>query len=330
MEIVEFEDRYSDGVIEIWNKSCENEMPYKPFTKESFQKTFLANPEFDYKGTFVALENDKVIGFANGIFPRKLMPGESAENAPGYVTFVIVDQQFRGKGIGAQLLSRVEKFFMDSGKHFAAILFFNPISLSWYIPGTDGHDHPCSPGVDLGSEAFPFFIRHGYFLTTAENSMHLDLTNYEIPQKTAKKIESLKKDGITFEYYDSKKHTGLDEFFDHLGNEYWRKDINDNMRRENPRPVIIACDKGKVCGFTGPVDKEESGRGWFAGIGVDPAYEGKGIGTVLFTLLMKNFKEIGVKFSSLYTGIENPARKIYLRTGFQVVKQWGIMRKELQ
>ena len=156
MEIVKFEDRYSQGVIELWNQACQSEMPYKPFTKESFTKTFLNNPEFDYNGTFVALEDEKVIGFANGIYRKKLLPGETFEKEPGYITFVLVDNAYRGKGIGTLLLDNIELFLKNRGKNCIYILFFNPISLSWYIPDTDGHDHPDSPGVDLGSSAFTF------------------------------------------------------------------------------------------------------------------------------------------------------------------------------
>ena len=159
--------------------------------------------------------------------------------------------------------------------------------------------------------------------------MHLDLSTFKVSEKAAKKINVLKEAGITFEFYDSAKHTGLDKLFDDLQNEYWRKDIKDNLALAHPRPILVASDRGSVCGFVGPIAVQQSGRGWFAGIGVDPAYEGKGIGSILFILLMENFKKLGAGFSTLYTGIENHAQKIYERAGFKVVKQWAIMRKKM-
>lgn len=62
---------------------------------------------------------------------------------------------------------------------------------------------------------------------------------------------------------------------------------------------------------------------------MDPNYGGSGIGTTMFFMLMKSFKEIGAKFSSLFTGEENPAKKMYDRAGFNVVKTWAVMRKEI-
>ena len=54
-----------------------------------------------------------------------------------------------------------------------------------------------------------------------------------------------------------------------------------------------------------------------------------GIGTTIFFMLMRSFKDVGAKFSTLFTGETNPAKKIYDRAGFQVVKTWAVMRKEI-
>ena len=71
------------------------------------------------------------------------------------------------------------------------------------------------------------------------------------------------------------------------------------------------------------------GRGWFCGIFTDPEYERRGIATVLFNLLMQEFIAEGATFSTLFTGVENHAQRIYLRTGFRVVRKFSIMHKEL-
>ena len=83
---------------------------------------------------------------------------------------------------------------------------------------------------------------------------------------------------------------------------------------------------GHIIGFTGPVDRQQSGRGWFTGICVDPAYGGRGIGTVLFNLLMREFVDAGAAFSSLFTGTDNHAQKIYRRAGFEPRARWAVMR----
>lgn len=51
--------------------------------------------------------------------------------------------------------------------------------------------------------------------------------------------------------------------------------------------------------------------------------------SVLFELLLDGFKTKGAKFSTLFTGVDNPARKIYERTGFKAVRNWAVMGKEI-
>ena len=81
--------------------------------------------------------------------------------------------------------------------------------------------------------------------------------------------------------------------------------------------------------YTGPVDLQKSGRGWFTGICCDPDYGGRGIASVLFNLLMREFVAEGAKFSTLFTGETNFAQKIYSRAGFHIVARFVGLTKEL-
>ena len=88
--------------------------------------------------------------------------------------------------------------------------------------------------------------------------------------------------------------------------------------------------KDDVCaGFTGPVYPEETGRGYLAGVAVAPKYEGNGLGTLLFYRLLQREKETGARYMSIFTGVNNHARFIYLNAGFQIVRTFAIMLKEL-
>jgi ribosomal protein S18 acetylase RimI-like enzyme len=77
------------------------------------------------------------------------------------------------------------------------------------------------------------------------------------------------------------------------------------------------------------VDKQPSGRGWFTGICTDPLYERRGIATVLFNLLMQAFIAEGAAFSTLFTGDDNHAQKVYRRAGMRVARRFVIMEKTL-
>lgn len=329
MEIRNLQGQDIEDVIRIWNESCSTEMPYKPFTRDGFVEKFLNNPHYEPGGSFVLYQGDTLVGFANGLYKKEFLPGETHENTPGYLTFVLVDKNHRRKGYGTALYKKVEDFLKNSGKKQIQVIFFNPINLEWIVPGTGDHDHPNAPGVDMDGPGYKFLQGRGFVQRTCEVSFHLDFNGYELPEKLTERQKKLGGKNILIEYYNSNRHDGFDELFDNLKHEYWRKDVMDNLSLEKPHPILIVNHGGKIRGFAGPLAVQPSGRGWFAGIGVDPGYGGQGIGTVLFCRLMKGFSEMGAKFSTLFTGEDNPARRIYERTGFKPVKKWAVMGKEL-
>lgn len=329
MDIIKFNDNHIDGVVNLWNRSCGVEMPYKPLTREGFIDKFIRNIHFSYDCTFVGVDDGRVIGFANGLYKKEFLPGETFENTPGYITFVIVDKDYRGKGYGTELLKKVENHLISVGKKMIHISFFNPINLEWYIPGTDGHDHPNAPGVDVDGLGYEFVKKNGYIERAKEVSMYLDLKHFKITEEILEKKRNLSSQGIEIEYYDKNKHSGFDNLFDDLKHELWRKEIKDNLALDKPYPVIVASDRGKICGFTGPVEVQRSGRGKFSGIGVDSKHQGLGIGKVLFFMLCQAFKNEGAKFMSIFTGLENNAKRMYDAAGFKVIKTWAVFRKEI-
>ena len=114
---------------------------------------------------------------------------------------------------------------------------------------------------------------------------------------------------------------------DRVGSEYWRSVLQEETAKENPRPILAAVADGHIVGFTGPVDRQENGRGWFTGICTDPLYERRGIAGVLFNDLMGEFIKVGAAYSTLFTGTENHAQRLYLKTGFRPARYFGIMKK---
>lgn len=311
-------------VIKLWNNSCNENFLYKPLKEEVFRETF-----FKCKGNYICINNEEVIGFANGVYRKDLLPGEKYEDVPGYITMVIVKEDKRRLGIGRNLVEETENYLRNEGKKKVRIDFFNPINLPWYIPNSNNHDHPNAPGVDIKGDGYEFFKAIGYRERTQEVSMYRQLKEFTLGEKMKSKEIELQKNEIVIEYYNKDKHYGLEDFFDNLKNEYWRKDILDNLSLEKPYPFLIAAYNNKICGFAGPLQIEESGRGRFCGIGVEPNYEGKGIGKLLFFKLCNSFKKEGAEFMSLFTGINGNARKMYADAGFNVIRTWALFEREV-
>ena len=93
--------------------------------------------------------------------------------------------------------------------------------------------------------------------------------------------------------------------------------------------MLVGLSGHTCAGFTGPIYPEETGRGYFAGIGVAPQYGRHGLGTLLFYRLLEQEQAAGAKYMSLFTGQTNPAKQIYSGAGFREVRTFGVMLKEL-
>ncbi len=123
---------------------------------------------------------------------------------------------------------------------------------------------------------------------------------------------------------------GMTDLIDHLGNSMWRKSIlGEPFPADGGRPILVPVKDGRVLGFAGPLDVERSGRGYFSGIAVDPSARGRGVAKVLFSALCANLRAIGAGYMTLFTGEDNPARRIYEAAGFTIVKSWADMKKEI-
>lgn len=349
MKIRQFEKRDMQGVIAIWNQAtAAGEVLYYPLTREYFEKKFEADPNYDPALSMVAEENGEIVGFINGVAKKVFLSKENADNTPGYLTCVFVKKENRGKGIGSALVATLEAAFRAMGKTVISCDGNNPINLDWIIPGTPGHDHNNAPGIDAECPGYEFLKTIGYQEVAREIAMYLNLADFTPWDELEERKKALADAGIYVGRYDPSLDYDFDEMCDRLGSEYWR----DVLRSEidchkrgvpntdprfipngkvpaGPRPILVATCNKHIIAQTGPVDRQESGRGWFTGIGTDPLYERRGIASVLFNVLMQEFIAEGASFSTLFTGEDNHAQKIYKRAGFRVVRRFSVMRKKL-
>lgn len=298
----------------------DKETLFQPLDIENFRKIFLEEDE-NCKLVLVGKKEGKTIGFVAG--------NTCKGKKKGYITYIQIAAVERHKGYAEMLLHEMEQELQSINKTMEAfeIMFFNPSNLAWNIPNHEGADHPNIPGMDLQSPAHIFFKNNGYLDFAYENCYYLNLRDYSVPEAVRKLENVLKQKGIYITRYTKEQHDGFQELFDNLGNEDWRKQIMDNISCEDGgKPVLVAVKDGRICGFTGPLYVQESKRGYFAGIGVHSEYRG-GTGTVLFAALCANLKEMGAEFMTLFTGENNPARGIYEKAGFRIVRSFACMRK---
>lgn len=249
----------------------------------------------------------------------------------GYITMLIVEKESRRQGLGKEMLNALETEIKSRYQvEEMRIIFFNPVTLVWEVPGHPGCEHPNSPGVDVTSAAYKFFQANGYQKMATQNSYFIELKNYEFPQAMQEKEAQLNADGYFIRPYDPETMHGMEEMILGLNNPMWTRDIlGEPEPKDGGRPILVPEKDGVVLGFTGPLDVEPSGRGFFAGIAVDSRARGRGVAKVLFSALCRGLRGVGASYMTLFTGEENPARRIYEAAGFTIVKTWEDMKKSI-
>lgn len=324
MDITIIREKDIVDVMKLWNEfSNEAHVLYKRLNIHQIRMNFYTETESYRIVTVCAIHKECMTGFASGV----IIKGKST----AYITTVVVQKNQRRKGIGTTLLKSLEESMnqiSESNIEKYDIVFFNPIRLEWTIPESSDIDHPGTPGVDMASVGYPFLRSKGYQDFAFQNTYYRDITKYVFSDRIVAKINKLSEQGITIEEYDPLKHLGFDALFDDLNSESWRRTISHNFEKEKSHPVLIVVQDGTIYGFTGPMYVQESKRGYFAGIGIHSHLRNVGAGSVLFAYLCKGLKELGAEYMTLFTGDNNPARHIYEKEGFKIVRTWANMRKK--
>ncbi len=292
---------------------------YRPLGEDEFNRIF----NMDGTLTLSAVVNDEPIGFLSARLPNS--------DSVSYLTYFGVLPEYRSQSCAGALLDEAERILRDDhGAKRIDIVFHDPAHLPWIIPGsTDGH--PCAPGIATDSPAARLLIRRGYTEWCAQIAYYMPLSEYTVPEEQAEKLTSLADSGIRITYYDPAYHRGLYELFDAIRNPGWRKTVMAHL----DQPIVVAVDEtanGLVIGYTGPLSQVREGdgiRGNFCGIGTHPDYRGRGIATLIFCEMCRHHSQNGATFMSLYTGENNPARRVYEAAGCKAAVRWSNLRLEL-
>lgn len=321
--ILQYDKQYMEGIIDLWNKEAVK-LGYKEMNQAGFTRIFLENPYFSEKLTWVMQEEEKIVGFACGCVGDELPLGKTS----GYITCIVLDEKYETAENYRVFMDLLEKAFLSEEKIYSELLFFNPMMLPWYIKGTEQHEHNNAPGVFKSSRFYRELLSCGYEERTTECAMYLNLEYFAIPEKINEKERKAAEGGYEVSLFDKNRHYDLEEMLCKLENPLWEKEIS--QAAQDGIPVLIAAQNGRAVGFAGPISRQESGRGYFTGIGVNKEHEGHGLGTILFYKLCREEKNAGARYMSLYTGATNPAARIYLQAGFQIVEEFAVMRKILK
>ena len=300
---------------------------FKELSYESFYMLLFKSRAFKAEGTFLAYDEEKLIGFISSNVKDS---DKGNEKAAGYINTMFVKKEYRRQGVGKALLDLAEGYIKNEGMNYSRFVFLSGINWPWYIPHTDKHEHPGAPAVRINSEFYFFLLHNHYYINSIHEGFHLPLKYYNMPEEVVQKMEKNKEKGLYVEIYNPDKHYGIEEFCDKINNPGFAHSIRSNLAKDEPKPFLVASENGKVVGWTGAMYVEPTGRGHLDGICVDPDTRGGGLGKALFCNLCDYLKGIGSEYMTFFTGLDNPARRIYLYAGFKIAQSFADMKKDLK
>lgn len=326
IKYLQYNSEFNGQIYDLFMEVIKEDGFIREKSEEEFNNFLFKSSAFKPEGTFVAVEGDKLVGFASGVVKDSDLGNE---NASGYIHTFFVKKEYRRQGIGKELLKLIEGYIKEKGLHHSRFVFLSGINWAWNIPHYPGHLHPGMPAVRINSEFYFFLLHNNYYLNSIHEGYHLPLAEYELPQKVVDMMKVNNEKGYTVEVYDPEKHYGIDEFCEAIDNPGFARSIQYNLKREKPLPFLVAAKEGRVVGWTGAMYTEPTGRGHLDGICVHPETRGTGLGKALFCYLCDYLKKDGSSYMTFFTGLDNPARKIYLYAGFKIAQSFADMKKKL-
>lgn len=294
------------AVRRLWNQSSTG---YAPQAEAGLAKLLLNHPDFDRNRAWIAETDGEICGFlcCTGPFVACVLT-EDAQT-----TELLLDTALQDAGV--------------RGLKKLQFSYFCPIRLPWCIPQTESAQHNNLPGVPEDTHLFPLLKRLGWQVRAEEVAMYLPLETFVFPPEMTEKAAQMAQKGYTVDWYDETRHRGVDAMVESLHNSMWSAEIP--AAAHGGLPLLVGLEGDRVAGFTGPVHREDTGRGYFAGIAVGPNFQGNGLGKLLFYRLLQAEQQVGADYMTLFTGVDNHARQMYRKAGFREVRQFAVMEKEL-
>lgn len=321
---IKFENKYLKEIVTLWNNEVVSSSFYTSFNEEEFLGKVIYNKYFKDEGFILAIKDDELIAYGCAVVTNQ------DDKTPGYIAFIVVKKEFQRKGIGSFILRKLEDFLLSNNKTFIRQMFLNPINLKWIIPNTNNHTHANAPGVAYNTPWYFFLMNNGFNVKGPNQDVyHLDIDKYEHSQEIVTRLNDLASKGYLITDYDQNKHYGFSDLFKALNNQDWQNKVDENLAKKKPDPMIVVVKDNRIVGWTGPLLTTFDKRGSFAGIGIHPNENNLGLGRLLFSELVYRSKLNNATYMTLFTGSENVARYIYLKTGFKIVETFAILVKDL-
>lgn len=311
IQYIEYDQKYLGALIDLWNQ----ELIYDPMNKKRFLQVIVYDENFDKSLALLAMKNGQVIGFIYGVKRITSYYTRGLEPDRAWINYIFVKEEYQRQGIGQSLYNRIENRLVS--------LATKEITLCAYSPNY------LNPGIDINYEkGINFFNKNGYNLETNAVSMHRSLLEDVMPDKTKKQIVSLEKEGISFTNYKDEYFSKLMVFLEEEFGAGWKRNFILALQNHRAHDTVIVCiDKNDdIIGYC--MRKIDGNDSRFGPIGVAASQRSKGLGGVLFDIMMLEMKKQGIA-STYFLWTSGAAIKFYQRHGMKIYRNYKLGKKSV-
>ena len=164
-------------IVDLWNACGLGRGAADGITPDAFERTVFSRQYFDRQGFLVAQDGSTVVGFAHaGFGPND--DQSRLDRQTGVICAVMVRPDFRGRGIGRELVHRAEEYLKAAG---SATIIAGPANPDDpFYGGLYGGVQPAG-FLDSDPLAVPFFTALGYEPAARHAIFQRDLTSGSDP-----------------------------------------------------------------------------------------------------------------------------------------------------
>lgn len=164
-------------LLQLWHRAGLGRGAARGLPIDLFDNVLFAQTYFDREGLIVAHEGTRLVGFVHAGFASD-NEGRGLDQRMGVVCAVIVDPEFRRRGIGRQLVYRAEQFLRSHG---AGMIQAGPsFPADPFYFGIYGGAQPAG-FLESDPLAHPFFEALGYVALRRQLIYHKDLSKGSDP-----------------------------------------------------------------------------------------------------------------------------------------------------
>lgn len=289
-----------DQIVAAWCRS----LPADPITPNRFRDLVLLDAGFNPEGLKVVWEGERLVAAAYAVRVQ----------ADGWIPFLFVVPEARGRGIGRALLTEALEWLRGNGVTQVTFAAYPP---AYFLPGCDRALYPAGAGL-LESLGFSTY--------TQAAAMDRSLVGYSPPV-----LPDLEGQGWRL------GTPALDDLVPllQLAGEHfapdWARAIRQAILGGMPLDrIVIAVDPaGELAGWAMHGTYENVAER-FGPFGVRADKRGLGLGEILLHLTLTRMRGLGLHTAwFLWTGEQTPAGHLYGKAGFTTTRTFDIMRARL-